>query len=100
MLTKHVTFLKACSHRGYLRDYKKLKSLIQRKFSLIILRIKKSSKGEDLIPSSPCLIKYSLSPLKRFMVMHFPSQEMKQNLSIKHYVANSFNALKVQVNVR
>ena len=25
MLTKYVAFLKACSHRGYLRDYKKLK---------------------------------------------------------------------------
>ena len=25
MLTKHVTFLKACSHRGYLCDYKNLK---------------------------------------------------------------------------
>ena len=25
MLTKYVAFLKACSHRGYLRDYKNLK---------------------------------------------------------------------------
>ena len=88
MLTKYVAFLKACSHRGYLRDYKNLKSLIQRKFLLIILRIKKKIKGEDLIPSFPCLIKYSLSP------------RMKQNLSIKHYVSNSFNVLKVKVNVQ
>ena len=25
MLTKYVAFLKTCSHRGYLRDYKNLK---------------------------------------------------------------------------
>ena len=88
MLTKYVAFLKACSHRGYLCDYKNMKSLIQRKLFLIILRITNNSKREDLIPSSPSLIKYSLSP------------RMKQNLSIKHYVANSFNVLKVKVNVR
>ena len=83
MLTKYVAFLKACSHRGYLRDYKTLKLqkfeiLDSNKFFLLILRIKKSSKGEDLIPSSPCLIMYSLSPLKRFRVMHFPSQVPKK----------------------